>query len=98
MFKRVIWMGVGAAAGSVGTIWAERKVKAQIDRVSQTVSEKATVQHVATIARDRVVDVRDTVVAAIGEGRSTKQGVEAEMRQSVADRWGPVDRGPSSTG
>jgi len=87
MFKRVIWMGIGAAAGSAGTIWAERKVKSQLDRVSQ----KATVQHVAGTARDRIVDVRDTVVAAISEGRSTKQEAESELRRNVADRWGRGD-------
>lgn len=84
MFKRVIWMGIGAAAGSAGTIWAERKVKTQIDRVAQ----KATVQHVAGTARDRIVDVRDTVVAAVTEGRVTKQTVETELRRNVDDRWG----------
>ena len=88
MFKRVIWMGIGAAAGSAGTIWAERKVKTQIDRVSQTVADKATVQHVTGVARDRLVDVRDTVVAAVSEGRSAKQDAESEMRQSVSERWG----------
>jgi len=84
MFKRVIWMGIGAAAGSAGTLWAERKVKAQIDRVA----DKATVQHVATTARDRIVDVRDTVVAAVSEGRSAKRTTEADLRRSVDDRWG----------
>lgn len=84
MFKRVIWMGIGAAAGSAGTIWAERKVKTQIDRVA----DKATVQHVTGVARDVIVDVRDTVVAAVTEGRSAKQSAETEMRQNVTERWG----------
>lgn len=84
MFKRVIWMGVGAAAGSIGTVWAERKVRAQIDKVA----EKATVQHAANTARDKIVDVRDTVVAAVTEGRSTKASTEAELRRSVDERWG----------
>lgn len=84
MFKRVIWMGIGAAAGSAGTLWAERKVRTQIDRVA----DKATVQHVAATARDRIVDVRDTVVAAVGEGRTTKRATESELRRSVDDRWG----------
>ena len=88
MFKRVIWMGIGAAAGSAGTIWAERKVKTQIDRVSQSVADKATVQRVTGVARDRIVDVRDTVVAAVSEGRSAKQTAESEMRQNVTERWG----------
>ena len=88
MFKRVIWMGIGAAAGSAGTIWAERKVKTQIDRVSQSVADKATVQHVTGVARDRIVDVRDTVVAAVSEGRSAKQSAESEMRKNVTERWG----------
>ena len=88
MFKRVIWMGIGAAAGSASTIWAERKVRTQIDRVSRTVADKATVQHVTGVALDRIVDVRDTVVAAVVEGRNAKQSAETEMRQQVTERWG----------
>jgi len=46
------------------------------------------VQHVTGVARDRIVDVRDTVVAAVSEGRSAKQSAESEMRQNVTERWG----------
>jgi hypothetical protein len=93
VFKRVIWMGIGAAAGSAGTIWAERKVRTQVEKVADI----ATVQHVAGVARDRIVDVRDTVVAAISEGRSAKQTAEVEMRRSVDDRWSRAG-GRASTG
>jgi hypothetical protein len=30
MFKRAIWTGVGAAAGAAGTLWTQKKVKAQV--------------------------------------------------------------------
>ena len=35
MFKRVVWMGMGAVAGSASTVWAQRKVKTQLDKVSE---------------------------------------------------------------
>jgi hypothetical protein len=84
MFKRVIWMSVGAAAGSVATVWAERKVKTRIE----TISQMATPQRVAEATRTRIVDVRDTVVAAVSEGRNTKQDTESQMRRAVDERWG----------
>ena len=36
MFKRVIWFGIGSAAGAAGTIWAEQKIRSQIDRARPT--------------------------------------------------------------
>ncbi|MFN8053274.1 MAG: hypothetical protein U0Q22_17665 [Acidimicrobiales bacterium] len=84
MFKRVVWMGMGAAAGSAATVWGQRKVKTQIDRVA----ERATPKYVVDTARARAVDVRDTVVAAVTEGRAAKQDAEAEMRQNMSARWG----------
>lgn len=84
MFKRIIWMGMGAAAGSAGTIWTQRKVRTQVDRVTQA----ATPQRIAEVARTRAVDVRDSVVAAVAEGRRAKADTENELRRSVDDRWG----------
>jgi len=83
MFKRVIWVGIGAAAGSVSTVWAQKKVRAQVDKVAAM----ATPAHLADTARSRVVDVRDTVVAAVAEGRSTKRVSEAQMKANVQRRF-----------
>lgn len=84
MFKRVIWVGVGAVAGSASTVWAQRKVKTQIDRVAQA----ATPAHVADVARSKIVDVRETVTAAVTEGRTARTEAERSMRGTVDDRWG----------
>jgi len=88
MFKRVVWMGMGAVAGSASTVWAQRKVKTQLNKVS----DKATPAHAIGVAKDRMADVRDTVVAAVNEGRAARADAETEMRQSVNDRWGPRPR------
>jgi 3'-phosphoadenosine 5'-phosphosulfate sulfotransferase len=88
MFKRVIWMGVGAAAGSVGTVWSQRKVKAQLDKLS----EKATPSYAVSVAKSKVVDVRDAVTAAIEDGRATTRQTETEMRNVIEGRWGRGDR------
>ncbi len=66
MFKRVIWFGVGAAAGTVGTVWAERKVRSQLDRARpQQLAESARVAVQNALAegraaaRDREIELRD---------------------------------------
>lgn len=32
MFKRLFWLGVGAAAGFTGSVWIQRRVKQATDR------------------------------------------------------------------
>lgn len=71
MFKRVVWFGVGAAAGTVGTVWAERKVRSQIDR--------ARAVNVADSAR-RAVRV------ALQEGRTAAREREIELRERYLSR------------
>lgn len=65
MFKRVIWFGIGAAAGTAGTVWTERKVRSQLDRVRP-----------AALASS----VQDAVRAAVAEGRSAARAREDELR------------------
>lgn len=76
MFKRVIWFSTGAAAGASGMVWAQRKVRAQLDR--------ATPAHLVEVARDGAVGatnaVRDFVGDVIGEGRSAARDREATLR------------------
>jgi len=76
MFKRVVWFGVGAAAGTVGTVWAERKVRSQIDRARPV--------NVADSAR-RAVRV------ALEEGRTAAREREIELRERYLSR-GVVER------
>ena len=78
MFKRVIWMGLGAAAGSVGTVWTQRKVRSQLER--------ARPRAVVDRAIDGIGGMRETVVAAIDEGRATMRASESQMRSDVSAR------------
>ena len=87
MFKRVIWMGMGAAAGSAATVWTQRKVRAQLDR--------ARPRAVVDRALDGIDGVRETVAAAFEEGRSTMRASETQMRRDVDARTSarrPVQR------
>ena len=78
MFKRVVWFGVGAAAGSAGTIWTQRKVREQM--------EKATPAHIATVAGDATRRVGAAVRDAVVEGRQAANEREAELRGRVSRR------------
>jgi hypothetical protein len=70
MFKRVVWFGVGAAAGTVGTVWAERKVRSQIDRArpinvadSARRAVRVALQEGRTAAREREIELRERYLA-----------------------------------
>jgi hypothetical protein len=71
MFKRVVWFSVGAAAGTVGTVWAEHKVRAQIDRARPI--------NVADSARR-------AVRTALDEGRVAAREREVELRERYLSR------------
>ncbi len=90
MIKRVVWMGVGAAAGSAGTLWAQRKVRVQIERAA----EKLTPSHQVRVVRDRVGTIGDRVRDAVVEGRVVMNETEADLRDRVDAR--STTRAPSS--
>lgn len=73
MFKRVIWFGIGAAAGTVGTVWTERKVREQIDRARPAAVAQA---------------VSQAVRAAIDDGRLAARQREEELRTRYGRRVG----------
>jgi predicted P-loop ATPase/GTPase len=79
MFKRVIWMGMGAAAGSVATVWGQRKVKQQVE----TIQQMATPAHVMDVAKNKATDLKDRVVGAVAEGIAETRQSEAEMRANL---------------
>lgn len=84
MFKRVRWMSLGAVAGAAATVWSERKVRERIDQMQQ----KATAQHALDVTKTRLFDIRDTVTAAVKDGRAAKVDAEKELRTTVEQRWG----------
>lgn len=79
MFKRVIWMGVGAAAGSAATVWGQRKVKHQVEQIQQM----ATPAHVMDVAKTKATDIKDRVVTAVSEGIAETREIEAELRANL---------------
>lgn len=79
MFKRVIWMGVGAAAGAAGTVWSQRKVKQQVEQIQQM----ATPAHVMDVAKTKATSIKDRVVGAVNEGIAEGREAEAAMRANL---------------
>lgn len=71
--RRLFWLGVGAVAGASGTIWAERKVRAQLDALAP--------DHLVVTAGHRARDVGRSVADAVAEGRGAMRAREAELRQ-----------------
>ena len=66
MFKRVVWFVVGAVAGAGGSAWAQRKIKAQVERVQPA----------------RLVgSAGDALRAAVADGRSAMREREFDLRQ-----------------
>ena len=72
MFKRTFWFSAGIAAGASGTVWAQRKVREQLDRT--------TPSHLANRALREGRRVTDTVRLAIEEGRTAAAQREVELR------------------
>ncbi len=72
MFKRVFYFGAGVAAGATGTVYAQRKVRAQLD--------KARPSHMVVAATDATRRVGTTVRDAVVEGRAAARAREVELR------------------
>ncbi|NLA36138.1 MAG: hypothetical protein GX868_10715 [Actinobacteria bacterium] len=79
MFKRVIWMGFGAAAGSAATVWSQRKVKQQVEQIQQM----ATPAHVMDVAKTKASSIKDRVVSAVNEGIAEGRQTEADMKANL---------------
>jgi hypothetical protein len=86
--KRLVWFGMGAAAGSVGTVWTQRKVREQM--------EKATPSHLATVATDATRRVGAAVRDAVTEGRQAANERENELRGRLED--GRIEKGTPPSG
>lgn len=78
MFKRVIWLGAGYAAGLGTSYWAYRKVQ-------RTVQRYAPVE-VASRTRDSARDLGRNVRAAMAEGRDAMRAREVELRSDLDER------------
>ena len=87
MFKRVVWFGAGVATGAAGSVWATRKVRAQLDR--------ARPSQIAAGAADAAGRMGEVVRAAVAEGRRVAADREVELRSrydvTPRPRLRPVD-------
>lgn len=70
--KRLFWLGVGAALGAGGTVWAERKVKNQIEALSP--------DQLVVRAGQKAGDAGRSILDAVSEGREAMRSRESELR------------------
>jgi len=75
MFKRAMWMGIGAGIGAGASLWAERKVRRRVERYKPSGVAKQV-----TVATRRF---RDDLAAAADEGRRGMREREAELRAGM---------------
>lgn len=72
MFKRVVWFGMGAAAGASGVVWAEQKVRRRLEELGP--------DHLAVLAGNSARRVGRSVLDAVADGRLTMREREDELR------------------
>ena len=77
MFKRVVWFGMGAAAGASGVVWAEQKVRRRLEELGP--------DHLAVLASHSARRVGRSVLDAVADGRLTMREREDELR-ALRDR------------
>lgn len=71
--RRMFWLSVGVIAGASGTVWAERKVRTQLDALQP--------DHLVVLAQKRATTVGRQILAAALEGREAMQDRESELRE-----------------
>jgi hypothetical protein len=72
VFKRVVWFGLGAAAGASGVVWAEQQVRRRIEELGP--------DHVVTLAGRSARRVGRSLLDAVAEGREVAADTEDELR------------------
>jgi hypothetical protein len=80
VFKRLIWWAAGAAMGTVGSRWAERKVRRTVAQKVDRYRPPAVAAKVKDSAIDRTVTVIDGVRGAVQTGRQAAADREVELR------------------
>jgi len=70
--KRLFWLGVGAIAGASGTVWAERKVRTQMEALQP--------DQLAVAAGNKALAVGRNVVDAVLDGRDAMREREFDLR------------------
>jgi hypothetical protein len=75
--RRLFWLGVGVVAGASGTVWAERKVRSQLDALAP--------DHLVVTAGNKAKSVGRSVADAVVEGRGAMRAREDELRSTYYD-------------
>jgi hypothetical protein len=78
--RRPVWLAAGVALGVGGTLWAERRVRTAVARL--------TPEQVAAGARDSVRQLGGRVRSAVEAGREARSAREEELWEELAHRAG----------
>jgi len=78
MIRRFVWMGFGAAMGATGWSYANRRVRAVVDRYAPV--------EVRERMANRVQAASTTVKGAFDEGRAAMAAKERELRTPKSNR------------
>ncbi len=84
MFKRLLWLTIGASLGAGTSWWVTRTIKQKIERYTPT----RLTQGVANKARAVSGDVR----AAVADGRRAMHDHEELLRGQLDARYAPRDQ------
>jgi len=87
--RRLFWMGVGAAAGATGTLWAQRRVRAGLDELDAG--------QVVAVAGRGARSLGRTLAAAVAEGRSGMAEREMELRRQMEGTGQVLDLRPGGS-
>jgi len=75
VFKRLTWFGIGAAAGASGYVWAQQRVRKELDALGPN--------HLVVVAAGQAGRITKsaakTVAGAVVEGRSAMREREDEL-------------------
>jgi hypothetical protein len=82
VFKRLVWMGIGAAAGATGTVWAQQQVRRRIDALGP--------DHLVVTAGNTARKVGRSVADAVSEGRGDPGGRHRSRRRLLSRPATPV--------
>jgi len=80
--RRAIWVGVGAALGASGTLWARRRV----EMLSERMRSGEIAQDVVAIVDRRAHSAARRVLRAVEAGRDGARRREDELRRELEAR------------
>ncbi len=90
MFKRIRWMGLGAAAGAGASVWAQVRLRRSLD-------EHPAIE-VGTRAARGLRVLGGELRGAVADGREAMAAREAALRDGVGARFGTSPARPGDPG